>query len=253
MNKKALIQPDPRAVILSGLCLSLIGLLVRHVVILAGAFCCAAAMAALLGAHPILVLKKLRGLFLIILAAALLQSAFLRSGAILLRIGGVTLLTAGGVAAGAMLLFRMSILIMTGAIAASCGTRRGIQALVQMKIPYEIAFMVFIALHFIPVLAQEMRDALTAIQLRGVDIGHIPWRRRIKVYTYLFIPVVSAAVIKARDLGAAIELRGFRAYPSRTSLERLVMRPADWFLIIGAIWATAGILMIAGQLKEGRF
>ena len=46
--------------------------------------------------------------------------------------------------------------------------------MIRFGVPYEIAFMVLMAIRFLPVLGEEVRDALTAIQLRGVKIKEIP-------------------------------------------------------------------------------
>lgn len=50
--------------------------------------------------------------------------------------------------------------------------------LIRLKIPYEIAFMVLLAIRFLPVLVEEVQDALTAIQLRGSRSRRSPWARK---------------------------------------------------------------------------
>jgi energy-coupling factor transport system permease protein len=104
--------------------------------------------------------------------------------------------------------------------------------------------MVCVGIHFIPLLTQEMQDSLTAVQLRGIDLKNIPVRRRVKVYTYIFLPAAGSAVIKAQDLAASMELRGFRAYPTRTSLIVLRMNAADYAVsIAAAVLAGAAFLL----------
>ena len=234
---------DPRTVIFANVAITLVGLFVRDIIILLASFILTAVFAALLGANPVRVMIKLRRFLTIIIIAALLQSIFIRAGTILIQAGGFIILTSGGITGGVLVLLRMGILLMSGAAIASCGTRKNIQALIQLKVPYEIAFMVYSAIYFIPLMMQEMQDSLIAVQLRGIDLKKIKVRKRVKVYTYIFLPAIGSAIIKAQDLAASIELRGFRAYPKRTSLIILRMRVADYLMIALFIGGAAVVLI----------
>ena len=234
---------DPRTRLIAVTSITLIAVLVRDVLILAIAFACSIIFAALLGVNIIYVMIKLRRFFIIIIFAAFLQSIFVSAGTVLFEISGFVLLTSGGTSGGAMVLLRMSILLSCGAAIAVCGIRKNIQALIQMKLPYEIAFMVCVGIHFIPLMSREIQDSLIAVQLRGIDIKNIPVRRRIQVYTYILLPAAGSAIIKAQDLAAHIELRGFRAYNRRTSLTVLGMRIIDYAVSVLFV-AGAAIVMI---------
>ena len=238
---------DPRAVILAQCFAALVAVFTQSVPLLSAALLCTAALAWRLGANPLRVMLRLRRFLTVLAALIIMQSVFVRSGAVLLEAGGTVLLTSGGVTGGLLVFLRLGILVTSGAAVASCGLRRGIQALIQLKIPYEVAFMVCIAIHFLPLLAGEMRDALTAIQLRGIDIKRIPLGRRVRVYTYLFLPVAGGAILKAQDMAAGIELRGFRAHPVRTSLVILRMRVSDYILVaLSALGAAAAFAAYYG-------
>jgi len=206
---------------LSNLCISLAGLLIRDVLLLLPVVVSALVFAMLLGVNPWKVIQKLRHFLVMILFATVMQCVFSYHGAIWPAVKG-----------GAVILLRMATLIMSGAAIASCGARRGIQGLIQLKLPYEIAFMVYIALHFIPLLGEEIKDSLTAIQLRGVDIRRLPLRRRVRVYSYLFLPVIGASLVRAQDIACGLELRGFRAYPTRTALRRLHLCARDIMVML---------------------
>jgi len=230
MKKK--INTDPRAIIISQVFITLTAVLVPDLIVMTAVLGCVCLLVFLLGINPLRIFLKLKRFLIIFISLIFLQSIFNRSGIVLVSIGNVALLTSGGLTGGLVVFLRLGILLMSGAAVASFGVRRGIQALIQLKIPYEIAFMVCIAIYFIPLLSGEMRDALTAIQLRGIDFKRISFRRRVRVYTYLFLPVVGSAVLKAQDIAAGIELRGFRAYPTRTSLIILRMRLSDYLLVL---------------------
>jgi energy-coupling factor transport system permease protein len=42
------------------------------------------------------------------------------------------------------------------------------------RIPYEIAFMVSVAIRFLPLLTDEIKNVVTAVQLRGIELDKIP-------------------------------------------------------------------------------
>jgi energy-coupling factor transport system permease protein len=234
---------DPRTVIFANMAVTLVGLFIRDVIILLIAFACTAVFAMLLGVNPGRVMFKLRRFLIIIVAAALLQSVFTRAGTVILEINGLIILTSGGINGGALILLRMSILLLCGAAIASCGIRRNIQALIQLKLPYEIAFMACVGIHFIPLMMQEMQDSVIAVQLRGIDLKNIPMRKRVKVYTYIFLPAVGSAIMKAQNLAESMELRGFRAYPNRTSLIILRMRVLDYFITALFVSGAAAVMI----------
>ena len=235
---------DPRTRLIAVTAITLIAVFVREVIVLAGALACSVIFSLLLGVNIVQVIVKLRRFLVIIIAAAFLQSVFVRAGAVLLEVGGFVLLTSGGISGGAIVLLRMSILLICGAAVAACGIRKNIQGLIQMKLPYEIAFMVCVGIHFIPVLSREIQDSLIAVQLRGIDLKNIPIRRRIRVYTYILLPAAGSAIIKAQDLAASMELRGFRAYERRTSLTALRMRMIDYVVDAVFLAGAVGVMWV---------
>ena len=69
-------------------------------------------------------------------------------------------------------------------------SRDYVLALVQLKIPYEIAFMVLVSLRFLPVFIEEIKDTLVAMQLRGLTCKEYPGGTRLN-FTRTFLPPCS--------------------------------------------------------------
>jgi energy-coupling factor transport system permease protein len=238
-----MLKLDPRTLIISAMCVSLTAVFVRDVRILSIVLYCTLRLALLVDVNPLNVIYRLRHFLILIVFTSLLQSIFVRSGQVLLAINGFPLITSGGLLIGLTVLMRMAILLISGTITASCGAKKGIQGLIQMRIPYEIAFMVYISIHFLPMLSQEMSDSVTAIQLRGVDFKRIPFSKRMKIYTYLFLPVIASTIVKAREISASMELRGFRAGKRRTALERVKMKVVDYLVCCVFVFVMVGCLV----------
>jgi len=189
-------------------------------------------------------LKRIKKFIILFLGIAFLQSIFAPAGESLLTISGLPILTLGGLAKGIRVILRMMIIIVSATIMRGSSSREIIQALVQWKIPYEIAFMVSLAIRFLPILRDEAKDVFIAIQLRGIEVEELSLYKRFKVYSYLFMPVLSGVIYRARELSTSIESRGFRAYPERTSYIKLRLSLKDYILMITSMLFTLIILIL---------
>lgn len=224
-------------------CLSTTAVFIQHVYVLGLLLIISIVLSALFYGDLLKTLKSTRRLWYVFFAIVVLQSVFNHSGKVLASIGDFPVLTTGGVLKGIEFLLRISIIVFSATIVASSNYREVVQGLVQLKIPYEIAFMVSVGIRFLPQLKNEFTDVLTAIQLRGIEIKKIPFKKRMKVYFYIFTPVIAGAVNKAQKLSIAMETRAFRAYPKRTSYLVLQMMLKDYIVTAVSFILTAGIFI----------
>lgn len=232
MLKTGLKGLDPRSKLVLVLCLSTLGVLIQDIRVLTAVLSVSMVLSVAAGSRLFALVKKFRRILWLFVAIAIIQSIFSPSGRVLVNLGGIKLITVGGLYKGVAMVLRMSIVMVSATIMATSNYREIVQGLVQWRIPYEIAFMVSVAIRFLPLLTEEIKNVVTAVQLRGIELDKIPVRQRLKVYSYLIMPVVSGAVIKSRELATAMETRAFRAYPKRTSYMLLTMQRADYAVII---------------------
>jgi len=132
----------------------------------------------------------------------------------------------------------MVIIFCSGAVMAREDSRRVINSLIQMKVPYVFCFSLFAALRFIPLFGEAFAQALTALQLRGVDLRRVPWRQKLRLYSALLVPVLAETLARAENLAAVMEARGFGALPQRTIYVRNTMNGRDW--------AAVAVLLLVG-------
>ena len=218
-------QVDPRPVILFVVILSGFAAVLRAPLQLAPVLASAVLAAVIVRAPIGTVLRRLRGLWAMLLSVTALQALF--SGDI-----------AAGLLVGAAVLQRLVILMLGGAMLAGYPGHTLVQAMLQLKLPYRLAYMVSIGLRFLPQFTEIFRDSLTAMQLRGVEFKGMKLKTRFKIYTYLLMPAVSMGVIRAQKISMAMELRGFGAHDKRTSYAPLRMKGRDWAALAGvAAWA----------------
>jgi energy-coupling factor transport system permease protein len=99
---------------------------------------------------------------------------------------------------------------------------------------YDIGLIVFIAMRFIPVLAEEFETIRKAQTARGVDFkGRLT--ERAKKLTYLLIPVFQSAIRRADELAVAIESRGFISGAERSSYSHFRFLAIDWLFLSSSI------------------
>jgi energy-coupling factor transport system permease protein len=233
---------DVRTKIIIVLCLSTPAVIIQDPYILTLLFVVSILLSLFTGSNLKMVFKKLSNIWYIFLILVLLQSIFVKSGQKLLSIGGLTILTAGGIIKGVEFILRLMIIIISATIMTTSNHKEIIQGLNQFKIPYEISFMVSVAIRFLPMLSSEIKNTLTAIQLRGIEIEKLKFFKRIRLYRYIFYPILINTVKKAHMLSIAMEARAFRAYPCRTSYLFLKFRAIDYIIIPVSLLLTVSII-----------
>jgi len=235
---------DVRTKLAIVLCLSSAGVFLQHVYILIALMVLTIILALAFKADLRKAMRSTKRLWYILIAIVILQSIFIRSDDAIFAIKGFEILTVTGLIKGAEFFLRVSIVIFSATIVATSNYRQIIQGLVQLKVPYDIAFMVSIAIRFLPLLKDEISQTLVAIQLRGLDLKKIKISQRLKVYYYIFTPVVAGVLKKAHELSMAMETRAYRAYQERTSYLILKIKAIDYLIIIAALLITTALFIM---------
>lgn len=234
---------DPRSKIFLVACLSALAVIVSDCLILSAILLASILILLIFGISPWNLLSKIRLLLYLVVFIALMQSIFTPGGEVLLSLGRIRLITVSGLLAAAEFVLRMLIIIAAAGILSTSNSRGLIQGLVQWKLPYEIAFMAAMGLRFLPIFAEEFKDAMVAIQLRGVNFKALPLRQKVDIFASLFQPVLAGALLRARALSMSVEMRGFRASPRRTSYHLLEYRTADYIVMAASVVLTAAIML----------
>ncbi len=108
----------------------------------------------------------------------------------------------------------------------------------SLRLPEELCFMVFYAIHVIPSATERVKHSLRLLRLRGVDLGKAPLKARLKLYQRISLNVI-ASLLSASDIQAtALELRGFRSSGARSRLYTRAFSLSDLCLLLAAIAVT---------------
>jgi|SRR5690554_176910 len=236
--------PDARTLIIAVVILTSLAIAINNPLVLAGLL--AVTLLALVAAKIPLgdFVRRFKRFRWLIITLALVQSLTNPHGQIYWQWREYILLSSGGLWAALAVLLRLAVILAGVQFLNRKNYQELVTGMVQMKVPYELAYMVLLGIRFIPVFMEEFRDALTAMALRGVDLEQIPWRDKLRVYSYILMPTVAGAMVRARRIATAMEARAFRAYPQRTWLEWPRLSRWDWALITSVMAVGFGILAL---------
>ena len=191
-------------------------------------------------------MKKMKGLFLLFCSIAIMQSIFTPGEHALVHIGSVKIISLEGLLLGAMFFLRILAIMIAAILIATEDSRNTIQAFIQWKMPYEIAFMCALAIRFLPLFGEELRSSLVSIQLRGVNLKQVPRGKRVYLYVSLLMPAINGMVAKAKDMSMVMEMRGFRAYEQRTSYLTLRLTGKDYGVMLLTVLITGAAFVCYG-------
>ena len=144
------INIDPRTKLAIVALLSTLGLIYKDLLSLVIILSVAILIALALNSNFISVVSRLKKLLGLILVIAIIQSIFIKEGNSVISLGSLSLLTDIGIMKATEFILRLMIIIVSSVILTTSTSREIIQALIQMGLPYEIAFMVSISIRFLP-------------------------------------------------------------------------------------------------------
>ena len=150
------------------------------------------------------------------LAAGIFQMLIRSHGADVLFHLGPLAVTGGGVRFG--MVFGMRILLIAFASLIFVWTtdpRDLIVAIIYLRVPYRIAYAVFVALRFVPLLENEAAVIREAQSVRGVE----QVSGRIEAMKRYVLPLLLSGIRKSENTAVAMDSRGFGAYPTRTYIK----------------------------------
>ncbi len=119
-------------------------------------------------------------------------------------------------------------------------------SLVQMGVPFTVAFVLSAGMNFAPVMGRKARDVLDAQRARGIPLE--PGWKALRYYPAFLGPLLIQAFQLAESLAEAMETRGF-GRPGRTFLKTYQLRYYDW-LVIGT-GPILGLGYICGYYYKG--
>ncbi|MEM1537533.1 MAG: energy-coupling factor transporter transmembrane component T [Candidatus Nezhaarchaeales archaeon] len=109
------------------------------------------------------------------------------------------------------------------------------QALIKLKVPFEVAFELSMAVRFVPTLLREAQIITDAQKARGLELEKgAPWRR-LRNLVPIMVPLVVNTFRRAYQVAEAMESRAFGAIKTRTFIKQLRFSVHDWLVTMCSI------------------
>ncbi|MFH1006106.1 MAG: energy-coupling factor transporter transmembrane component T [Candidatus Latescibacterota bacterium] len=241
---------DPRAKLIWGIVLSLLVMLLGHPVLLGGLFLIAL-FPWFVARPPLRKFRMLFVLFIVVLVGTMITQGvfyYWRPRTVLLtlvpgnfpilgRMTGGLHLYREGLVYGAIQSLRFLSAITTGMlIIITTHPSDLLLGATRLKVPPKFAFMLTVALRFLPLMIEETKRILVAQQVRGLRLKG--FRGKMRGFRLALIPLVIGALRRARQLALAAEVRAFHG--ERTSMHVLTFTGKDWFVVFLAIGLLGG-------------
>ena len=196
---------------------------------------------------PVLIfLKGIRPLLRIIIFTALLQILFSSSGTIYWQWGPFTI-SEFGLRSAAIVFMRFSLIIMmTSVIGLSTKPLDLTAGMEKLLFPFkllgfavqDLAFMMSIALRFIPTLFDEGNRLKKAQESRGMQFDEGNFSERMKKFLPLFVPIFVDSFYRALELANALDVRGYSDSAKRTKFKIMKFNYNDAIFAgsLGVLW-----------------
>ena len=144
-----------------------------------------------------------------------------------------------GVAYGAIVSLRLLSVLSAGALVVFTTYPSDlILALTKLRVPHSFAFMLTLALRFLPETVEQGKRILVAQQLRGG--GGRGLSSAVRRFRLLVVPLLIVSLRSARQVALAAEVRAYSS--NRVPCKDLRFASADWAVMAGLVLlTTAGI------------
>lgn len=186
----------------------------------------------------------LHGLRPVVVFAGLLfvaQALSVREGVRLLPFGPA--ITAAGLVSGAQMATRFLVIVTSSFLFVSVtDPDRLADCCVRAGVPYRYAFLLVLALRFVPFFRRELAAVRDAQRMRGIRTSVRGVRALRRTIRYTFLPVLAAGFGKVDAITMSMKGRAFGLYSRRTPEKGCLVRGADLALGIAAAGLAACVV-----------
>jgi len=125
--------------------------------------------------------------------------------------------------------------------------------LIQMRVPYVVAFILSSTIRFFPLLFSEAQGIIDAQRLRGLAIEKMNFLKRARIYAGTAVPLILSALMKSQQLEIALYSKAFSISPQRSNYHEIKFQPRDAIVIAWGVGTLAVVLYLYMQFGIGQF
>ncbi len=160
--------------------------------------------------------------------------------------------TVGGVKTGFTFLLRMfTMVFITVVFTMTTPVDDLLEFLNKVKAPYELAIIVTTSISFIPTMINKKDMIFQAQRSRGANISGKGIIGQLKAYIPIMIPLIINSLLMAENLSVSMANRGYGANRRWTSMNDIVMKTADYIVLVVGFILIGMTIYLRYMLKIG--
>lgn len=179
-------------------------------------------------------LRFFRYFFPVLLSIFIIQLIFNNEGETLLNLR-LFRITSQGLETAGIVALRLLILFLAGVWLWGLSHREFSQAFRTIGLPESLAVMIALTLHFLPLLAERIRQMTSQLRLRGINLKRMKIKSRLRLYLNMVIPLLGWTMKDLKYQAIALDLRGFRNGIRHSQYRRRKLNLLDFLLILTAL------------------
>lgn len=165
----------------------------------------------------------------------------------LFKLGPITPTIEGLKIGTAIALRVLAIVAASTTIAKTTDPRDVFLSLTHIGVPYKIAYGLFAAIRFIPLMEYEAETIREAQMVRGITPPEKGWKSQFVGLSNILTPLIACGIRRAQQSAAALDVRGFGLFPQRTNLRKPVQSRSGWVLVSVTTALLIGYILVTKQ------
>jgi len=159
--------------------------------------------------------------------------------------GGQPIISLEGLNFGVYVALRFIIIVtMATVFSLTTNSRDFLLSLLRIKVPFEVSFMVNVAVRFVPMITDEAGEVMLAQKARGLELEKGGIVKKLRALLPMLLPLLLTYLLRAREMAIAMEARAFRYKKERTTMRVLKMKRKDWAIFVATLVATVSIIVL---------
>jgi energy-coupling factor transport system permease protein len=149
-----------------------------------------------------------------------------------------------GLMQGPVYFFRLSVVVLASFMLIwTTDTRDLMVSLTKAGLPYRLAFTVFLALRFLPLIQREVDAVHDAHAIRG-RAANSSLAHRFKLWQRYVFTVLVNGLRKAETTAVSLDTRAFGCYPTRSYVKDVTFHAIDLVLPILTVLLSGGLIVL---------
>jgi energy-coupling factor transport system permease protein len=115
-------------------------------------------------------------------------------------------------------------------------------ALYKSGVPFRYAYLATFGLRFLPLMQEDLGTLQNARSARGdPNVGSRNPIRRLSTLPKTFFPLAANSLRQSSETAKALELRGYGAKTTRTTVDDIAMRASDYAIVVASVALVAAV------------